>query len=263
MNIDRELQKLLQENRDEEMPDIASAYESYNREMKFYDVISSGDTEYLELIFSGATNNGKKARHGTLTSDAIRNRRYHIIICAALVSRFCIQEGMDVTTSYTMSDIYIQHLDNAKTIDELDTLYYAMCRDYCRKMREMQKQNIGSKHIILAIDYIRENIQHNLTIDTIANALNLNTSYLSKLFKQEMNISLSQYIRSEKIKIACSMLRHTDESSLDIASYLGFSSQSHFIQVFKKHKGITPEDYRKKNFHVGLGPKRKRRGKTK
>ena len=50
-------------------------------------------------------------------------------------------------------------------------------------------------------------------------------------------------------KVACNMLRHLDESSLTIANYLGFSSQSHFIQVFKKSTGMTPEEYRRKNYH--------------
>ena len=64
-----------------------------------------------------------------------------------------------------------------------------------------------------------------------------------------MGITLSRYIRNQKIDVACSMLRHLDESSLSIANYLGFSSQSHFIQVFKKTTGMTPEEYRRKNYH--------------
>ena len=72
---------------------------------------------------------------------------------------------------------------------------------------------------------------------------------LSKLFKQEMGITLSRYIRDQKINVACNMLRHLDESSLTIANYLGFSSQSHFIQVFKKSTGLTPEEYRRRNYH--------------
>jgi AraC-like DNA-binding protein len=64
-----------------------------------------------------------------------------------------------------------------------------------------------------------------------------------------MGITLSRYIRDQKINVACNMLRHLDESSLTIANYLGFSSQSHFIQVFKKSTGMTPEEYRRKNYH--------------
>ena len=101
----------------------------------------------------------------------------------------------------------------------------------------------------MAIDYIRSHVQESLTVESIADALSLNSSYLSKLFKQEMGITLSRYIRNQKIDVACSMLRHLDESSLSIANYLGFSSQSHFIQVFKKTTGMTPEEYRRKNYH--------------
>ncbi|MBP5261792.1 MAG: helix-turn-helix transcriptional regulator, partial [Clostridiales bacterium] len=64
-----------------------------------------------------------------------------------------------------------------------------------------------------------------------------------------MGITISQYIRDQKISIACNMLRHLDDSSLTISNYLGFSSQSHFIQVFKKCIGVPPEEYRKLHYH--------------
>ena len=116
-------------------------------------------------------------------------------------------------------------------------------------MNELTKSKVVSRHIVVAIDYIRSHIQDNLTVESIADSLSLNSSYLSKLFKQEMGITLSRYIRDQKISVACNMLRHLDESSLTVANYLGFSSQSHFIQVFKKTTGMTPEEYRRKNYH--------------
>ena len=116
-------------------------------------------------------------------------------------------------------------------------------------MSDLTKNRVVSRHIVVAIDYIRSHIQENLTVESIADSLSLNSSYLSKLFKQEMGITLSRYIRDQKINVACNMLRHLDESSLSIANYLGFSSQSHFIQVFKKSTGMTPEEYRRKNYH--------------
>lgn len=172
-----------------------------------------------------------------------------MIIRVALISRFCIEAGLDIETSYTLSDIYIRLLDNAKSVVDIENIGSEMAVDYCKRMRDIKKKNVISKHIVLAIEFIREHIQENLTIDIIAEALSLNPSYLSKLFKQEMCVSISSYIREEKIKIAQNMLRHLNVSSLDIANYLGFSSQSHFIQVFKKQTGLTPEDYRRKNYH--------------
>ena len=151
--------------------------------------------------------------------------------------------------AYNLSDIYISLIDAANTIDDVYVVQNDMLRTYCRKMSDLAKNRVVSRHIVVAIDYIRSHIQENLTVESIADSLSLNSSYLSKLFKQEMGITLSRYIRDQKINVACNMLRHLDESSLTIANYLGFSSQSHFIQVFKKSTGMTPEEYRRKNYH--------------
>ena len=148
-----------------------------------------------------------------------------------------------------MSDIYIELIDNSTSGEEVRQLQMDLLRNYCRKMNELTKSKVVSRHIVIAIDYIRSHIQDNLTVESIADSLSLNSSYLSKLFKQEMGITLSRYIRDQKINVACNMLRHLDESSLTVANYLGFSSQSHFIQVFKKTTGMTPEEYRRKNYH--------------
>lgn len=247
INIEKELQRLLLLNREHTSDNMPGACDSYNREMAFYDTVASGNVDMVEMLYSHPT--ALKMKVGTLSNDAVNNQRYHTIITIALVSRFCIQAGLDITVSYTISDIYIRMADSAKSVDELISIQRNAVRDYCKRMRDIKKKNVISKHIVIAIEYIREHIQENLTIDTIADALELNPSYLSKLFKQEMQISISQYIREEKIKIACDMLRHLNVSSLDIANYLGFSSQSHFIQVFKKQTGYTPEEFRKIHYH--------------
>ena len=247
INIDKELQRLLLQNREREDLEQWGSSDAFRREMIFYDVVASGDVKSLERLYNHPT--ALKLKGGTLSSDPVVNQRYHSIITAAMLSRFCIQAGLDVAVSYTMSDIFIRLIDNCNSVEEIRTLHRQMAEYYCRKMKS-EKQKIGiSKHIVASIEYIREHIQENLTIESIASALELNPSYLSKLFKQEMDVSISQYIRDEKIKITTKMLRYLNESSLEIANYLGFSSQSHFIQVFKKQIGMTPEEYRREHFH--------------
>lgn len=247
INIDKDLQRLLLQNRERENPEEWGSSDAFRREMIFYDIVASGDTKSLERLYNHPT--ALKLKGSPLSTDPVVSQRYHSIITAALLSRFCIQAGLDVTVSYTISDIFIRKIDACNSVDEIVALHRQMAEYYCQKMKS-EKQKIGiSKHIVASIEYIREHIQENLSIESIADALELNPSYLSKLFKQEMNISISQYIRDEKIKIATKMLRYLNESSLDIANYLGFSSQSHFIQVFKKQTGLTPEEYRREHYH--------------
>lgn len=243
IDIEKELQRQLIEERDSNI-----FRTSYDREIGFYSMISSGDIDSLSKFISDSKDS-PAARRGILSDSELVNSKYHAIIMIALVSRFCIESGMDVLVSYSLSDIYIRKIDKAKTSEDIDAIAAKAAADYCFRMHESIKKQVVSRHVVLAIEYIRSHIHENLTVENLAEALSLNSSYLSKLFKQEMGTTVSRYIRDQKVTIACNMLRHLDDSSLNIANYLGFSSQSHFIQVFKKEVGMTPEEYRRKHYH--------------
>ena len=241
MNIEKELAKRLMDEGESGNRQVA-----YNNEISFYELVASGNMHRLEDSLKTL---GASQTLGVLSPDKVRNVKYHTVILTALVSRFCIEAGLEISVAYNLSDIFIELIDKANTIEDIYTVQNDMLRTYCRKMSDLSKNRVVSRHIVVAIDYIRSHIQENLTVESIADSLSLNSSYLSKLFKQEMGITLSRYIREQKINVACNMLRHLDESSLTIANYLGFSSQSHFIQVFKKSTGMTPEEYRRRNYH--------------
>ncbi|MBR6232946.1 MAG: helix-turn-helix transcriptional regulator, partial [Erysipelotrichaceae bacterium] len=69
--------------------------------------------------------------------------------------------------------------------------------------------------------------------------------YLSYLFNSQVHMKISDYISKEKIELSKSLLRSTNNSIVDIANYLSFSSQSHFNNTFKKLTGMTPLAYRR------------------
>lgn len=247
MDIEKELEQQLLSERDSDERRTA-----YAAELRYYGIISSGDVEALKALIKNRDNlknQDKTGRKGVLSRTGINSERYHGVVMAALISRFCIEAGMDIAVSYTLSDIFIRRIDLAVTVDEIWNLCDEMAMEYCVRMRDLSKQQVVSKYVVLAIDYIRAHIQEPVTVEQIAGALSVNPSYLSKLFKKDMGRSISEYIRDSKIEIACNMLRQLDNTSLEIANYLGFSSQSHFIQVFRKQTGMTPEEYRRKYYH--------------
>ena len=247
MNVDQEIERRLLSERDNDYRRTA-----YNSEIRHYGMISSGDVDGLnKFIELRKKNKGQpvNGRKGVLSKDSLTNEKYHAVIMTALISRFCIEAGMDIAESYTLSDIYITKVDAANSEEEVWALCDEISMAYCVRMRDLAKNKVVSKYVVLAIDYIRAHVQEPLSVEQVANALSVNSSYLSKLFKNEMGKSVSEYIRDSKIEIAENMLRHLDDTSLQIANYLGFSSQSHFIQVFRKQTGMTPEEYRKKHYH--------------
>lgn len=96
--------------------------------------------------------------------------------------------------------------------------------------------------------YIYTHIKERITITTLAEYTDLSESYLSRVFKQNLGISISDYIREKKIEKATHLLRYSDKPIVDIANYLSFSSQSHFIQIFENYTGLTPKKYRDKYY---------------
>ena len=112
------------------------------------------------------------------------------------------------------------------------------------------KQQILSKPIVLCMDYIYSHIHYRITLKELAEYLDLSESYLSKLFRKEMGISVSNYILDLKIDKAKNLLQYSEYTTSDISNYLAFSSQSHFIQVFQKKTGLTPHKYRTHHFRT-------------
>ncbi|RHS82212.1 AraC family transcriptional regulator [Firmicutes bacterium AM43-11BH] len=80
----------------------------------------------------------------------------------------------------------------------------------------------------------------------MAKELYISRPYLSAKFKKDTGTTLTDFILHEKTEEAKRLLRYTDKTATMIGAYLGFSSQSHFSRVFKKHIGLTPAEYRKK-----------------
>ena len=115
-----------------------------------------------------------------------------------------------------------------------------------------KKQAPENEHVSRAKDYIYRNLHQKLGTEEIAEELALNPKYLSTLFHRETGLTISQYIRREKIRLVKNMLTYSAYSYLEIAHYLGFSSQSHLGDQFRRETGMTLKEYRQKYHRRGI-----------
>ena len=217
----------------------------YNPELEFYSVIKSGDINKIRTLCTEPLMN--KVGLGTLSQNELQNIKYHFVVTTALTARYCIEGGMELATAYSLSDYYIQKADLCKTVKAVSDLHPIMCEDYTRRMKNLRKEKICSRQIVECIDYIYEHLHTRITIDALATHVELNPSYLSRLFKKEVGISISNYIQNQKIATAKNMLIYSDYSLSQISSTLAFPSQSYFAEIFKKKTGLTPSEYRTLN----------------
>ena len=93
-------------------------------------------------------------------------------------------------------------------------------------------------------DYIFKHLHEKIRIQDIAEYLHLNANYLSELFRQCENVTLTDFILQEKVKLTRNLLACSPYSYIEIATYLGFSSQSHLGKVFKKYTGMSVGEIR-------------------
>ena len=95
-----------------------------------------------------------------------------------------------------------------------------------------------------AVAYISAHYMEKLTLRDLAANLYLNDTYLSKLFRQELNTSFTDYLNNTRIEHSIELMRSTDKSLLEIAGLVGFDDQSYFTKIFKKITGMTPRQYK-------------------
>lgn len=113
-------------------------------------------------------------------------------------------------------------------------------------LRDMKKNGSKLENTCLkAMQYIQEKYwDPQLSLTQMGVELNISPYYLSKLFKERYEISISDFLAKVRIQMAKEQLRSTDHSIRMIAEECGFLSSNVFIRVFKKWEGITPGAYR-------------------
>ncbi len=99
--------------------------------------------------------------------------------------------------------------------------------------------------VVQSIEYIKKNINKNISRSDVAAAVGLSDEYFSRLFKKETGATYKEYSTMLKLNEARKLLETTNLSVGIIASKVGYTNFSHFSQAFKEYSGYTPGDYKK------------------
>lgn len=119
------------------------------------------------------------------------------------------------------------------------------CEKIIENLHKMLKRQ-QNPYILSAQDYIRRHFSDSgLSLNTVAEAIDVNPSYLSKLFKSNLNINFTDYLNHYRIECSLKLLSETNRTLQDISVDSGFNSVQNYIRVFKKFMNMTPGQYRK------------------
>ena len=134
---------------------------------------------------------------------------------------------------------------NTDTSPEEVRVYLKEMLDVAIKLRDAESQKRSNDITDSALQYVNAHYSDaDISLDSVAEAINISANYLSALFSNKVGLSFVEYITKKRMAKAKQLLRNTSKRSGEIAGEIGYKDPRYFSFVFKKYQGVTPSQYR-------------------
>lgn len=113
-----------------------------------------------------------------------------------------------------------------------------------RASEEMERTRVQHGATAAIVDYLRQNYAQPLSLDSISHRFGYTPQYLSSLFHRDTGMTIQTFLQRLRVEEACQLMVGSELSLSSLAQAVGYSDAKHFSKVFKRHKGMSPRDYR-------------------
>ncbi|WP_143318300.1 AraC family transcriptional regulator [Clostridium sp. HBUAS56017] len=219
-------------------------------------IYSKGYTIHFESLadqFNICENLSKKLYKKSPDSSVNIFYDTHVIVTGFSICPNNLNRGIIIigpyTTSKNMNTKDILYKPKS-CIAHLITLFYNIMNDseYIKLQKKFSTTVNYSLHIKKAIEYVDSKFYDPISLDVIAEYLNINRCYFCNLFKKETGKTFSQYLNQVRIERSKELLLTKDLPIIEVAMSVGFSSQNYYNMAFKKITKKTPLEFRNENF---------------
>ncbi len=153
-----------------------------------------------------------------------------------------IRHNVDINLKKYFLDIYNAKGNNFSNEIEMIGLSYVFLS---KLVKDDIKETTSQLYAKKAKEIIDLNYSLSIKTEEIASKLNISRSHLHRVFVEAYNISPGKYLSSTRIRRATFLLKNTTLSINEIALSIGYENQLYFSNSFKKHKNLSPTEYRK------------------
>jgi len=222
-----------------EASDFYVMEERYKAENQLLHLISQGHTHRAQMIIAQMNEVSVEKR----AADSLHNLKYYGIVLNTLARKAAEEGGVHPMHIDKLSSQIARRMNNAMTVDECRSLFQTMVHKYCLlvKNHSMKSYSLLVQHVILRIE---SDLTADLSLKAHSDALSVNASYLSTLFKKETGMTLTEYVSRKRMDQAIFLLNSTDMQIQTIAQYCGIPDVNYFTKTFKRIVGKTPKEYR-------------------
>ena len=160
------------------------------------------------------------------------------------INRTLLEKILDIIRFYEDEDVF----NNIRIKGYIQMLVFLLLDNLAKEKRDYieLKDNKYKNRIINIIKYMETNYQEDLSVDNIAERFEISNGYLSKLFKDNLDVTVKEYLTRLRLWHAEEELISTDYPVIDIALNNGFPNVKSFNQTFKRKYFLTPAKYREK-----------------
>ena len=221
---------------------------------------------YLRAVTTDVENSEKEKKLNSFISNVINSCA--LDVNSKLMSLIHIRRnefGIIIKTDNKIDDINLLAGNITRNVKQylnikFEKVIYKQCKEIkeCLALieNERQKSNyqINSKvigcrrEIKKLIEYINNNLEKKLNLEILAKVVNMNESYLSRIFKDELGMTISDYIKNTRLEKAKELLKDKDMRIKDVSISVGIQDQLYFSRLFTKFFNMTPSEYRERYY---------------
>ena len=212
----------------------------YESERELMHAVSQGRLLELSALNSAVYTQGTEQR----LPDTMRNRMNYLIILNTLLRKAAEQGGVHPLHIDRLSSQFAVKIEQLTSMEESIDLQRRMIHKYCLLVRN-HSLKAYSTLMGRAITLIEYDLTADLSLGALARRLNVNSSYLSGLFRREMQCTLTDFVCRKRMEHAVFLLNSTGMQVQAIAAECGIQDANYFIKLFRRHIGMTPQAYRR------------------
>ncbi len=223
--------------------DYSSIYRRYELENQFLRTIEKGEVENVLMAYDRMAAAGLRDKR--YVSAIYQDVNVSVAIIRALARKAAEQGGASVVEVNEITQRAVQRMQAETSIQRKMQIARGMYVELAEAVdRSRSQMGAYTGPIRKAVNTLRHNYSQNLSLNQLAEQVNMSPSHLSRTFSKEVGMSISQYVAALRCEEAASMLKNGDASIQEISAYVGYLDNNYFVKVFKKQYGMTPSEYR-------------------
>lgn len=219
------------------------------KERKFKNFSIQMEKELIAYVQTGDKNNAKRILNDMLGEifsfssgdlDIIKAKLYEL---TAILMRAAVDVGVPLENMMHYINYYNKILAQDTTFEDLCYMTSEIMEFFMAIVYKYRSEKKTNKHLVKAINYIKENYKNEISLTVVADAIYLNNYYLSHLFREEMDMTFSDYLNKIRMEESLNLMKVTSLKIQEIAESVGFKDANYFTKAFKKYYGVSPKRY--------------------